>query len=155
MQMDVHKTLYPFYPSYLCWLNLVSQSFVWNVFYTSAIRSAFSFHKLPNIHFFEHFQQISDNLGIFNGQNNMSGAKTRKLNTLAKLFQAMRRRIHTLTRLSENLLKLEHHAVFKNWADELRKLATADIALQLVLTKKSELYLSDKDVFPQACIDVF
>jgi len=25
--------------------------FVWNVFYTSVIRYAFSFHKLPNIHF--------------------------------------------------------------------------------------------------------
>jgi len=51
MQMDVHKTLYCFYPTSLCWLNLNSQSFVWNVFYTSAIRNAFSFHKLPNIHF--------------------------------------------------------------------------------------------------------
>jgi len=28
MQMDVHKTLCPFYPSGLCWLNLNSQSFV-------------------------------------------------------------------------------------------------------------------------------
>jgi len=28
MQMDVHKTLYPFYPISLCWLNLNSQSFV-------------------------------------------------------------------------------------------------------------------------------
>jgi len=27
-------------------------------FYTSAIRNAFSFHKLPNIHFCEHFLQI-------------------------------------------------------------------------------------------------
>jgi len=41
MQMDVHKTLYSFYRVSLCWLNLNSQSFVWNVFYTSAIRNAF------------------------------------------------------------------------------------------------------------------
>jgi len=37
MRMDIHKTLYPFYPISLCWLNLNSQSFVWNVFYTFAI----------------------------------------------------------------------------------------------------------------------
>jgi len=28
MQMDVHKTLYTFYPISLCWLNLNAQSFV-------------------------------------------------------------------------------------------------------------------------------
>jgi len=32
-----------------------------------------------------------------------------------------------LTRLLNNLLKLEHHAGIKNWADEVRKLATANI----------------------------
>jgi len=58
----------PFLPISLCWLNLNSQSFVWNVFYTSAIRNAFSiFHKLSNIHFFEHFLEISHNLRITNG----------------------------------------------------------------------------------------
>jgi len=51
MQMDVHKTLYPFYPISLCWLNFNFQSFVRNVLYTSAIRNAFSFNELPNIHF--------------------------------------------------------------------------------------------------------
>ena len=50
MQMDVYKTLCTFYPISLCWLNLNSQSFVWNVFYTSAIRNTFSFHKHLNIH---------------------------------------------------------------------------------------------------------
>jgi len=55
-----------------------------------------------------------------------------------------------LTRLSDNLLKLEHHAGLKNWAAELRKLAAANITLHLVLTKKSELNLNDKDVFPPA-----
>jgi len=35
----------------------------------------------------------------------------------------------------------------KKWADEFWKLATANIALHLVLSKKSELSLSDKDVF--------
>jgi len=28
MQMDVHKTHYPFYPISLCWLHLQSQPFV-------------------------------------------------------------------------------------------------------------------------------
>ena len=41
MQMDVHKTLYPFYHISLCWLNLNCQSFVWNDFYTAAIRMLF------------------------------------------------------------------------------------------------------------------
>ena len=75
--------LYPFYPIGLCWLILNSQSFVSNVFYTSAIRNAFSFHKLPDIHFFEHFLQISRNIRIINSQKNMSGEKTRKLDTVA------------------------------------------------------------------------
>jgi len=43
MQMDVHKTFYPFYPISLCWLDLNSRSFVWNVFCTSAIRNSFLF----------------------------------------------------------------------------------------------------------------
>jgi len=34
----------------------------------------------------------------------------------------------------------------KKWADELRKLATANIALHLVLNKKSELNFNDEDV---------
>jgi len=38
----------------------------------------------------------------------------------------------------------------KNWADELWKLATAYIALQLVLAQKSELSFNDWDLFPQA-----
>jgi len=58
-----------------------------------------------------------------------------------------------LTRISYSLLKLEHPG-YKNWAVELRKFATANIALHLVLTKKSELNLNDKDVLPQACIEV-
>jgi len=41
MQKDVYKTLCRFYPISLCWLNLDSQYFVWNVFHTSAIRNAF------------------------------------------------------------------------------------------------------------------
>jgi len=50
MQVDVHKMLYPLYRISLCWLNLNFQTLVWNVFYTSAIRNASSFHQLPNIH---------------------------------------------------------------------------------------------------------
>jgi len=57
-----------------------------------------------------------------------------------------------LTRLSDNLLKLEHHAGLKSLADELQKLATANRALNLVLAKKSELNLNDKDGCPQICI---
>ena len=34
-----------------CWLNLTSQCLVWHVFYTSAVRNAVSFHRLPNSHF--------------------------------------------------------------------------------------------------------
>jgi len=60
-----------------------------------------------------------------------------------------------LTRLSDNLLKLEHHAGLKNWADELRNLAGVNMTSRLVLSKKSELSLNGKDVFPQVCIDVF
>ena len=43
MQMDVHKTLRlnPFYRIGLCSINLHSSSYVWNIFYTSAIRHAF------------------------------------------------------------------------------------------------------------------
>jgi len=55
-----------------------------------------------------------------------------------------------LTRLSDNLLKLERQAGLKNWAAELPKLAAANITLHLVLTQKSELNLNDKDVFSQA-----
>jgi len=55
MQMDVHKTLYPFYIIGLCWLHHNSQPFVYNVFYTSAIRYTFSFYKLPNIQFLSTF----------------------------------------------------------------------------------------------------
>jgi len=57
-----------------------------------------------------------------------------------------------LTRLSDNLPKLEHHAGLKSLADELQKLATANRALHLVLTKKSEINLNDKDGYPQVCI---
>jgi len=41
--------------------NSLLKSFVQIVFYTSAIRNAFAFHKLPNIHFCEHFLQTSHN----------------------------------------------------------------------------------------------
>ena len=73
------------------------QSFVRIVFYTSAIRNTFAFHKLPNIHFCEHFLQISHNLRTINAQINIRGKKSRTLDTLAKLFHCI------LTRLSDNL----------------------------------------------------
>jgi len=40
--------------------NSLLKTFVRMVFHTSAIRNAFSFHELSNIHFCEHFLQISD-----------------------------------------------------------------------------------------------
>jgi len=57
-----------------------------------------------------------------------------------------------LSKLLDNLLKLEHHAGLKNWADESRKLTTPNIASHLVLTKKSEININNKGVFPQVCI---
>ena len=43
------------------WRESLLKSFVRFVFYTSPIRNACPFHKLPNIHFWEHFLQISHN----------------------------------------------------------------------------------------------
>jgi len=74
MQMDVHKTHNPFYHISLYWLNLNSQPFVENVFYTSAIRNAVSFYKLPNIHFWARAAN-SHNLRKINCQNNTCGEK--------------------------------------------------------------------------------
>ena len=69
----------------LCGLNLTSQNFVWNVFYTLAMRNAFSFHKLVNVHFWSTFWKfsylVSYNFKIINGQNISSGEKTRNLDT--------------------------------------------------------------------------
>ena len=39
-------------------------------------QKCFSFHQLPNIHFFKHLLQLSHNLRIFKVHNNMSGEKT-------------------------------------------------------------------------------
>jgi len=52
------------------------QSHFRNVFYTLAIGNAFSFNKLSNISFFEHFLQTSHNLRISRGQKNISSEKT-------------------------------------------------------------------------------
>ena len=155
MQMDVHKTIYTFYPISLCWLNLNSQSFVWNVFYTLAIRNAISFHKQFYIHCFEHFLQSSHNLRLINSQNNMSGEKTRKLDTLAKLLQAMRsRNIRQQWQGYQTTYQRQYTTqALKKLTNELCKLATANLALHFVLTKKSEPNLNDKDVFPHVCID--
>jgi len=46
--------------------NSLLKSFVRIICYTSTIRNAFAFHKLPNIHFCEHFLQISHNLRTIN-----------------------------------------------------------------------------------------
>jgi len=84
----------------------------------------------------------------------MSGEKTRKIETLAKLFQALRSRTICWQDYRTRYLKLEHPAGMKEWADELRKLATANIALHLVLTKTLVRNLNDKEAYPQVCIDV-
>jgi len=159
MQMDVHNTLCPFYPlvcaGWTSILNLLSE-----MFFTLRLPEMlflFFIDCLISI-FFEHFLEVSHNLRKINAQNNMRGEKTKNLDTPAKLFQAIRSRttvLYMLTRLSHNWLKLEHHAGLKNWADEYRKLATANVALYWVLTKKSELNLNDKDVFSQVWKDVF
>ena len=47
------------------------------------------FQKLRHIHFCEHFLQISHNLITINDQINIRFKKTRKLDTLAKLFHKM------------------------------------------------------------------
>ena len=82
-QMDVHQTVYPFYHISLCWLNLKSQSFVRNVFYASAIRNAFLFINCVISNFWA-LSTNNHNLRIINGQNNVSGEKTRKLDSLKK-----------------------------------------------------------------------
>jgi len=53
----------------------------------------------------------SDNLRIINGQNSMSGENIRKLDT-RKTVSRNERWNYMLTRLSDNLLKLDHHAGF-------------------------------------------
>jgi len=77
--------------------NSLLKSFVRIVFYISAIRNAFASHKPPNIGLCERFLQISHNLRIINDQINISGEKSRKLDTPAKLFPCIS------TRLSDNL----------------------------------------------------
>ena len=93
MQIDVCKTLYHFYSISLCWLNLLSY-FCYEMFSTQRqSRIIFSFPILHNIHFFEHFlRNKSRNLRKNKIQNNMSGEKTRKLDTLTQLFQARKNR---------------------------------------------------------------
>jgi len=76
--------------------------------------------------------------------------KNKKVRHFRKIVSSNEKQNYMLTRLSDNLEMLEHHACFRNWADELRKLSAANITSHLVLTKKSELNLNDKDVFPQA-----
>jgi len=91
MWMDVHKTLYPFNPINVCWLNLILNR-LHDMFSTLRLSEMLFLFINCLISIFEHFLQISHNLRIINGQNNMSGEITRKSDTLVKLFQAMRSR---------------------------------------------------------------
>jgi len=73
---------------------------------------------------FDRFWQASQNLRITNGDNNITGEKTRKYKTPSQSNEKqwevdMSYTPIMLTRLSHNLLKLEHHAGFKKWADKL------------------------------------
>jgi len=70
----------------------------------------------------------------------MSGEK-KEVQHFRKTVSSNEKCNRMFTILLRNLLKLEHHASLKKRADELRKLATANVALRLVLTKKSELNL--------------
>jgi len=56
-----------------------------------------------------------------------------------------------------NLLRLEDHAGLIKLSRGITKTRHSrySFALHLVLTKKSELKLNDKDVFPQVCTDIF
>jgi len=58
MPVDVHKTLHPFCTISLYWLTSILNLLSVSVFYSSAIRIVFSFHKLPNIHFFQGLSAI-------------------------------------------------------------------------------------------------
>jgi len=78
----------------------------------------------------------------------MSGEKTLSQNCFKQL------EVEIYFDKTDNLLKLEHHAGFKELSRSITKTAAANITLPLVLTKKSELNLNDKDVFPQVCINV-
>jgi len=82
----------PFLPHYSVLIESQFSIFCLKCFLHFGYQKRFSFYKLPNSHFFEHFLRISHNLRIINGQNSMSAGKTGKLDTLAKLFQAMRNR---------------------------------------------------------------
>ena len=61
------------------WLNPNFKYFVWICSYTSIIWNAFSFHKLPNIRFLEHFLQVTHKLRKINTQNNISAEKNAKV----------------------------------------------------------------------------
>jgi len=85
----------------------------------------------------------------------MSGEITRKLDT-RKTVSSNEKSNYVLTRISDNLLKLEHHAGLKKLSRCVTRTRHSRYSFALiVLTKKSELYLNDKDVFPQVCIDAF
>ena len=75
----------------LCGLNRTHfWNFCPNFFSHFGYQNGFSFHKLPNIRFSEYFLQLSHNLRTINDKVNITGEKSRKLDTLTKLFQTNR-----------------------------------------------------------------
>jgi len=87
--------------------NSLLKSFVQIVFYTSTIRNAFAFRKcLISIFASTFYKQVTIKRTI-NAQISICGEKSRKLDTLVKLFHCI------LTRQSDNIKnvqKSEHHA---------------------------------------------
>ena len=87
--------------------NSLLKSFLQIVFYTSDIRNAFAFRKcLISIFASSFYKQVTIKRTI-NAQISICGEKSRKLDTLVKLFHCI------LTRQSDNIKnvqKSEHHA---------------------------------------------
>jgi len=75
----------------------------------------------------------------------MSGEKTRKLDTLAKLFQATEVELYVDKTVGQ-LTKVRTPRRLKNIEQTNYENSAQQIALHLVLTKKSVLNLNDKDV---------
>ena len=90
--------------------NSLLKSFVWIVFCIWAIRNAFAFHKLPNIHFCEHFLQISHNLRTINAQINIRGKNNTKVRHSRKVVSLY---LNTTIGQLKNLLEAEHKAGVK------------------------------------------
>ena len=123
------------------WTELTSKYFVRIIFYTLPIRDAFSFHKLPNVHVWEYFLQISHNLRTINSQINISDEKPWNLTFSQNCFKQLEMDLYLDT--TGQFTKIRTPRRHTNWVDELWKLASVNIALHLVHSQKPELSLND------------